>query len=134
MLHVYNFTCFSSRAIHLEAVQSMTTSEFIEVFIRFSNSICVPTSVYSDNAKSFVQVGNIIEQLFTSSGFEEKFRLASISHRTIAVYAVWYGVVWKNESRLLSTVYSRSLVGLPLLTLNLSLSFLTFRKSRITDP
>ena len=79
----------------------MTTSEFILAFIRFSNRFGIPTAVYSDNAKSFVQAGNIIEQLLTSSEFEEKFKVASISHRTIPVYAAWYGAVWE---RLLKTV------------------------------
>ena len=99
--YILIFTCFNTRAIHLEVVQSMTTSEFILAFIRFSNRYGVPTAVYSDNAKSFVQAGNIIEQLLTSSEFKEKFRVASITHRTIPVYAAWYGAVWE---RLIKTV------------------------------
>ena len=99
--YILIFTCFNTRAIHLEVVQSMTTSEFILAFIRFSNRYGVPSAVYSDNAKSFVQAGNIIEQLLTSSEFEEKFRVASITHRTIPVYAAWYGAVWE---RLIKTV------------------------------
>ena len=99
--YILIFTCFNTRAIHLEVVQSMTTSEFILAFIRFSNRFGVPSAVYSDNAKSFVQAGNIIEQLLTSSEFEEKFRVASITHRTIPVYAAWYGAVWE---RLIKTV------------------------------
>ena len=100
-VYILIFTCFNTRAIHLEVVQSMTTSEFILAFIRFSNRFGVPSAVYSDNAKSFVQAGNIIEQLLTSSEFEEKFRVASITHRTIPVYAAWYGAVWE---RLIKTV------------------------------
>ena len=99
--YIIIFTCFNTRAIHLEVVQSMTTSEFILAFIRFSNRYGVPSAVYSDNAKSFVQAGNIIEQLLTSSEFEEKFRVASITHRTIPIYAAWYGAVWE---RLIKTV------------------------------
>ena len=99
--YILIFTCFNTRAVHLEAVQSMTTSEFILAFIRFSNRYGIPSSVYSDNAKSFVQAGNIIEQLLTSSEFEEKFRAAAITHRTIPIYAAWYGAVWE---RLIKTV------------------------------
>ena len=99
--YILIFTCFNTRAIHLETVQSMTTSEFILAFIRFSNRYGIPSSVYSDNAKSFVQAGNIIEQLLTSSEFEEKFRTAAITHRTIPIYAAWYGAVWE---RLIKTV------------------------------
>ena len=57
--------------------------------------------MYSDNAKSFIKAGNIIEQLLTSSEFEEKFRIASISYMTIPIYAAWYGATWE---RLIKTV------------------------------
>ncbi|XP_068224758.1 uncharacterized protein [Palaemon carinicauda] len=100
-VYILIFTCFNTRVIHLKVVQSMSTSEFILAFIRFSNRFGVHVAVYSDNAKSFVQAGNIIEQLLTSSEFEEKFRVASISHKTIHVYAAWYGAVWE---RLITTV------------------------------
>ena len=65
----------------------MSTAEFILAFIRFVNRYGVPSSVYSDNAKSFVQAGGVIDQLLSSSEFEEKFKIASVKHRTILVYA-----------------------------------------------
>ena len=78
--YILIFICFNTRTIHLEAVQSMTTSEFTLAFIRISNRFGVSTAVYSDNVKSFVQAGNIIEQLLTSSEFAENLRVALISH------------------------------------------------------
>ena len=80
-VYILIFTCFNTRAVHLEAVDSMSTAEFILAFVRFTNRYGVPSAVYSDNAKAFVQAGSIIEQLLTSSEFEEKFRIASIAHR-----------------------------------------------------
>ena len=100
-VYILIFTCFNTRAIHLEAVESMTTAEFILAFVRFVNRYGVPSVVYSDNAKSFIQAGGIIEDLLTTSEFEERFRTASISHKTIPVYAAWYGAVWE---RLIKTV------------------------------
>ena len=79
----------------------MSTAEFILAFVSFTNRYGVPSVLYSDNAKSFVQASSIIEQLFTSSELEEKFRIASIAHWTIPVYATWYGAVWE---RLIKTV------------------------------
>ena len=99
--YILIFTCFNARAIHLEAVNSMSTAEFILAFIRFVNRYGIPLAVYSDNAKSFLQAGGIIQNLLSSSEFEEKFRTASISHKTIPVYAAWYGVVWE---RMIKTV------------------------------
>ena len=99
--YILIFTCFNTRAIHLECVDSMTTSEFILAFVRFSNRLGIPSNIYSDNAKSFLQAGGIIQNFLSSSDFEERFRTASISHKTIPVYAAWYGAVWE---RMIKTV------------------------------
>ena len=95
------FTCFNTRAVHLEAVSSMSTAEFILAFVRFVNRYGIPLAIYSDNAKSFLQADGLIQNLLSSSEFEEKFRTASISHKTIPVYAAWYGAVWE---RMIKTV------------------------------
>ena len=65
----------------------MSTAEFILAFVRFVNRYGIPLAIYSDNAKSFLQAGGLIQNLLSSSEFEEKFRTASISHKTIPVYA-----------------------------------------------
>ena len=106
-VYILIFTCFNTRAIHLEAVSSMTTAEFILAFIRFVNRYGVPLAVYSDNAKSFLQAGSIIQNLLSSSEFEEKFRTASISHKTIPVYAAWYGAVWERMIKTVKECFSK---------------------------
>ena len=100
-MYILIFICFSTRAWHLEAVDSMSTADFILAFVRFVNKYGTPSIVYSANAKSFIQARNIIEQLLTSSEFEEKFRIASISHKAIPINAAWYGATWE---RLIKTV------------------------------
>ena len=45
--------------------------------------------------QSFLQAVGIIQNLLSSTEFEEKFRTTSISHKTIPVYAAWYGAVWE---------------------------------------
>ena len=94
-VYILIFTCFNTRAVHLEAVSSMSTAEFILAFVRFVNRYGNPLAIYSDNTKSFLQAGGLIQNLLSSSEFEEKFRTASISHKTIPVYAAWYGAVWE---------------------------------------
>ena len=100
-VYILIFTCFNTRAVHLEAVSSMSTAEFILAFVRFVNRYGIPLAIYSDNAKSFLQAGGLIQNLLSFSEFEEKFRTASISHKTIPVYAAWYGAVWE---RMIKTV------------------------------
>ena len=116
-VYILIFTCFNTRAVHLDAVDSMSTAEFILAFVRFVNRYGTPSIVHSDNAKSFIQAGNIIEQLLTSSEFEEKFRIASISHKTVPIYTAWYGATWewliKTVKHCLFKVLGRSTPTLP---------------------
>ncbi|XP_055522606.1 uncharacterized protein LOC129716796 [Wyeomyia smithii] len=44
------FVCFSTRAVHLEAVSDLSTSSFIAAFTRFISRYGLPNKVYSDNA------------------------------------------------------------------------------------
>ena len=100
-VYILIFFCFNTRAVHLEAVSSMSMAEFILAFVRFVNRYGIPLAIYSDNVKSFIQAGGLIQNLLSSLEFEEKFRTASISHKTIPVYAAWYGAVWE---RMIKTV------------------------------
>ena len=47
------FTCLTTRAVHLEVVQSNSTYHFLMAFKRFLNTRGMPRVMYSDNAKYF---------------------------------------------------------------------------------
>ena len=48
------FTCMATRACHLELVQDVTTSAFIQAFLRFINRRGMNTRViHSDNGSNF---------------------------------------------------------------------------------
>ena len=78
--YILIFTCFNTHAIHLEAVSSMLTAEFILAFVRFVNRYGISLVVFSDNAKLFLQADGIIQNLLSTLEFEEIFRTASISY------------------------------------------------------
>ena len=48
------FTCMSSRAVHLEILNSMEADSFINALVRFSARRCLPVEVLSDNGKNFI--------------------------------------------------------------------------------
>lgn len=48
------FICLSTKAIHLEAAEDMSTKEFIETFKRFVGYHILPAKMYSDNGSNFV--------------------------------------------------------------------------------
>jgi hypothetical protein len=58
------FTCFHTRAIHLEIVDGCSTNEFIHAFSRFCSIRGRPKFFYSDNAKQFTSTDKFLKELF----------------------------------------------------------------------
>ncbi|XP_025405600.1 uncharacterized protein LOC112679882 [Sipha flava] len=48
------FVCFSTRAVHIEAVEDLTTNAFLAAFRRFISRRGKPNIVWSDNGTNFV--------------------------------------------------------------------------------
>ena len=60
--YVCIFNCLSTRAVHLEIVQSLETDAFIQAFRRFCNRrVSKPKVLYSDNAGNFVMANKEIK-------------------------------------------------------------------------
>lgn len=59
------FTCTSTRAVHLELVPDLNVTSFLLAFCRFTSRCGLPTTLLSDNAKTFKfaakEVHNIIK-------------------------------------------------------------------------
>ena len=61
--YVCIFNCLSTRAVHLEVVQSLDTSAFIQALRRFCNRRVVrPKVMYSDNGGNFVMANKEINE------------------------------------------------------------------------
>lgn len=54
------FSCLATRAVHLEIVQDLSTSEFINAFRRFKARRGTPQSLLSDNGTQFVGAAKIL--------------------------------------------------------------------------
>lgn len=57
------FVCFSTKAVHLELVEDLTTAAFINTLRRFMNRRGVPKRIWSDNATNFRGSSRILEDL-----------------------------------------------------------------------
>ena len=101
--YILIFTCLSTRAVHMEVLNSMSTEAFVLAMIRFCNRFGIPRIVYSDNAKSFISGGNILSEVFLSDMFKSKFEPYKIEFRLNPIYSPWYGSTWE---RLIKTVKS----------------------------
>ena len=80
------FTCFTTRAVHLELVTEMSTDAFLMSFRRFIARRGVPVKIVSDNAQQFkladqtlnklwdsVQTDQNVQNYLSSNGIEWKF-------------------------------------------------------------
>lgn len=55
------FICLEVRAVHLELLEDMSVHSFITVFIQFLNMWDIPSHQYSDNAKSFIAICDLLQ-------------------------------------------------------------------------
>ena len=65
------FTCFHSRAVHLELIRDQGTEEFLNSFRSFVGRRGVPEHVHSDNAKNFKKGCKEIKALYKSIDWEK---------------------------------------------------------------
>ena len=65
-VHVALFTCFHSRAVHLELVENTGTEAFLNAFRMFTSRRGIPEQIYSDNAKGFKAASKEIRALYRS--------------------------------------------------------------------
>ena len=64
------FTCFHTRAIHVEVVESCSTRHFLDAFRRFIGHCGKPNVFYSDNARYFRAADKHIKLLQENVNFE----------------------------------------------------------------
>ena len=64
-MYVCVFTCASSRMVHLELTNSLTTDEFLQSLSRMTNRRGLCHTVWSDNAKTFKAASNEIKKLYS---------------------------------------------------------------------
>ncbi|XP_055591310.1 uncharacterized protein LOC129743352 [Uranotaenia lowii] len=57
------FVCFSTKAVHLEVVESQSTGAFIAAMIRFVSVRGRPEVIYSDNGRNFVGASRELAEL-----------------------------------------------------------------------
>lgn len=58
------FVCFSTKAVHIEAVTDLTTAAFMAAFDRFTGRRGLPSNMYSDNATNFLGADREFQRLF----------------------------------------------------------------------
>ena len=108
-VYILIFTCLNVRACHIELVPEMSTDHFVLAMVRFCNEYGIPSHLYSDNARSFISGVNVMEKVFTSDEFQEKFGVYDIKHVRIPVYSPWVGATWERLIRVVKNCLKKTI-------------------------
>ncbi|XP_075156162.1 uncharacterized protein LOC142229484 [Haematobia irritans] len=96
--YVCLFVCFATKAIHLEATSSLSTSTFLAAFQRFIARRGCPLNIYSDNGKNFVGASREIVKDFliaSRSNIVSQFAHQQLSWHFVPPGAPHMGGLWE---------------------------------------
>ena len=95
-VYILLFTCASTRAIHLEVVEDMTTLSFLEAFRCFISHHSRPAVIMSDNAKTFEKGAKMFQKIFRDPLTTRQLSDQQIEWQFIPKRAPWYGGFWER--------------------------------------
>ncbi len=112
--HIILFTCFSTRAIHLEVLNNLSTESVIMSIKELCSRRGVPRTIWSDNAKSFQKCSRELQKLYKSIDKEKLTRLClqlpePVSWQFIPERAPHFGGVWERMVRSVKTALRATL-------------------------
>ena len=111
--YVCLFTCASSRMVHLELTNTLTTDEFLQAFSRMTSRRGLCRTVWSDNPKTFKAASNEIQKLYSQretqshtmwdkrdqNRIESEFASKGIKWKFITERSPWRGGWWERFCR-----------------------------------
>ncbi|EYC15188.1 hypothetical protein Y032_0037g3370 [Ancylostoma ceylanicum] len=100
-MYVCLYTCLTTRAVHLEAVENLSAGAFLNCFIRFVSRRGVPQLVRTDCGTNFKLGQKIIDKLFEKDEQHENSVMTySATERIRWIFnppgAPWMGGVWER--------------------------------------
>ena len=94
----------------------MSSENFILAFQRFCNLYTIPQYLYSDNAKSFLKGGSILENSLHSEEFRAELDKCNIKHIKIPLYSAWERLIRVLKSCLYKVIGRSKMTYFELLT------------------
>ena len=72
-VYVALFSCASTRAVHLELVKNLSVPTFLQAFRRFTSRRGLPSTIFTDNAKTFKAASREVMGIFKSKEAKRYF-------------------------------------------------------------
>ena len=114
------FTCYVTRAVHLDVVQDMSTPAFIRCLKRFMARRGVPKRFVSDNGKTFKAAARYLDSVFKDSEVREYLTGLGVSWQFNVERAPWWGGAFermvRSTKRCLKKLIGRAHISLDELT------------------
>ena len=101
------FTCFTTRAVHIEVLASLETDAFLNAFVRFISRRGAPNKVLCDNAKTFVGARNELADMMREVDTDrvvQYTRQLNIEWTFNPPYASHHGGIWERLIRVVRNV------------------------------
>ena len=95
-VYILIFTCYATRACHLEYTLSLEVSEFLLAFYRFINVRGVPNVIFCDNAVTFKRGSEILCTLWQSPEVTQTFTKLNINFNFIPAYSPTAGSLYER--------------------------------------
>ena len=93
------FTCCSTRAIHLELTDLLAAKSFLLAFRRFVGRRGLPSTIWSDNAKTFKNAAKEVQRIVRSPEVVKHLATGQVTWKFIVERAPWWGGFWERMVR-----------------------------------
>ena len=98
-VYVCLFTCCSTRAVHLELTNLLSAESFLLTFRRFVGRRGLPSTIWSDNAKTFKTASKDVQKLSRSPEVVKHLSSSRVTWKFIVERAPWWGGFWERMVR-----------------------------------
>ncbi|XP_068712770.1 uncharacterized protein [Montipora foliosa] len=95
-VYICLFTCASTCAVHLELTRDLGINSFLQAFRRFSSRRGLPSTLISDNAKTFKASSKEIEKLVRSPEVQCYLSNSRVTWKFIIEKARWWEGFWER--------------------------------------
>ena len=90
------FTCATTRAVHLEIVQDLTSESFLLTFRKFVGRRSLPRIMISDNGSTYLSAATELQSLMKLPEVKEELSRRGVTWKFIPKRAPWYGGFWER--------------------------------------
>ena len=108
-VYVCLFTCAATRAVHLELTRDIGVETFLLALRRFASRRGLPSTLISDNAKTFRSSSKQITKIVCSPEVHKFLTGNRISWKFIVERAPWWGGFWERLVRSVKRCLRKSL-------------------------